>query len=411
MAEQQRIINWNGFCAFDRDDCCNAEIEDDTLQAGSEIWYLPLGTSGVGYNLYDCNGDLVTEGFGTDALVVDSYFKFTVTGICTDAEPTDCEENPCQDDCGCEGASGFRFSAVYRDVDNCTPVFECSSAVIYAGSESVFLDAIVTLLSSYFAVVFRVGNEITVSWKQTTDIPDDWRCRAILTTRTDFATNETECNPWIEGDCLLTATTLNRATNRCTQYQFLEQMQLQGSNVCLTITHNKECIDAEPMIAFDWDGVPPGNYYIQSDYGCSQVIEVGSVCDTVIMNWRNWGTQPKSVRIGAVIRNPTYKKKQQVVYQPDNTLRKIYSNMETTWSITFARYRAKVHGDLAAILDSDYLQFNSYFEDRWIKQTKDFVNDAEYNINWSDAFPTQLTATADTTITEVTTETTNNYNG
>ena len=410
MAEVNRFLSWDPTCS-EIQTCCDTRFEDDVLSAGpNDVWYLPLGTSSS-FDLYSADGTLIQAGFGTQSPTINSSFSFQVSGLCEDVEPTDCNENPCQDDCGCEGASYFRFAAKYRDkTDDCTPTDICGTAIEYTGNESDFLDDIVTELSSYFDVVTRDSNIITVEWLQTLDISDDWRCRAILTTRTDFSSVESECNPWIEGDCLIPEVAQNLRSNRCTTYKFLEQMQLQGANVCIKIINKKTCVDGEPLTQFRWATVPTcGLYYILSDYGCSQLINLCDVCDTTFVKWRNNNQQWKQMRLKAVIRNVEFTKKEEVVYQPNGSMNKIYSESEVSWELAIGQYRAFVHKDIQWLLENDIVIFNDFFEVSWIRSDRQFICKEPYTIEWSSEFPTIKTSLAKTRITQVNADINNSY--
>lgn len=406
MAELQKIIKWDPECLAGPRDCCDKPVEDDVLVAGlSDVWVLPLQTS-TSYDLYDCEGNLIQAGFGTYTTNIKSSFVFKVTGLCAAAEPEGCEENPCQDDCGCEGVSAFRFSARHiDDADECSEVYTCESAIFHTGSDTVFLDGIVTMLAPYFDAVSRVGNEITVEWDKT---DPDWRCRSILTSRTDFSSDETDCENYIDGDCLL-QNVYNYTGNRCESVKRNEQMQLQGANLCIEIVQPKYCVDPDPLVKFDFSGVPIGKYYIQSDYGCSQIINVGDVCDTVFVYARNFDQQLKQFRLRGILFAPQFSKKQEVVYQPDGRMRKIYAELEKEWQFNVGEFRASVHYDLATLLESDYLAIEAYFDNSYFMLTREMIHTGNYEINWDEASGGRRIATAETKLKEVAAAVVNNF--
>lgn len=409
MASQtiDRFLKFDPFCNTIID-CCNTTRYTDYLSAAqNDVFLLPLSLS-TPYDLYDCNDNLIQARFGVPASILNSSFSFRVSGYCVAAAETDCETDPCIEDCNCDDVSKFRFCTLFRDEDGCTPVCNCSNVITYT-DETTFLDSIVTELSAFFDVVTRSQNVITVEWYQALSPSDDARCRSILTTNTNFSSSENECENWIEATCTLSPSTLTTKTNRCTEYSFLELMQIQGANLCVEIVEDKVCIDSTPMVSFDFSAIPCGNYYIKSDFGCSQTINVCDVCDTIFLKYRNYNEQLKQIRLKASITNLEFVKKQEISMSSDNTIRKLYAEMQFVWSLDVGEYRAGVHKDIAAALESDIVIFTDYFEDSFILQEKSFVHEDNYSINWETNFPRPKISTASTKIKESTTENLNNF--
>lgn len=372
------FLRFDAFCGgsnpFKNNCCTEAPYTDILVAVPGDQWQLPYPAT---YDISDkynlCrDGDIVINNFGTLAPNVYSSFIFTFSNIQTD--------------------SNFRVAYTCCGNVNASPVFKRLDYV----SDVAFMDDILSWFQITYGAIhsYRLNNTIYVQWDQDIEAETDCRCNAILTSNTSFTPMEISLEPQLKS-------IIRKAGTFCVPgncppikdypngYDAINQIQLQGAQICLQIQSQISCMSTAKYIQFNF---PPDLefdcYTICSNtLGCSQPIQVSQGCNTTMLKYRNTNTNYTQIRLGITLSNPNTKKTQEISRSSKGIIRKLYATMERSWELETDYYASNVHLELAKAFENDEVIINGFWDGSSVPFDKMFVTEDSYKINWLKDYP------------------------
>lgn len=283
----------------------------------------------------------------------------------------------------------FDANTKWRLAYTCDGVSACSNIIDRQDylTDDDFLDAIVTEMMLFLPItVVRTANAFSITFTSAV------ACLCNSTVFSKEGISETSCG---------VTPIVIREADLCNTAIYSNFVVIQYESACVSFTQI-ECFERETHTNLTFpSNLNDGCYHLfVNGFGCTQQIRLTTGCNYPAIQYRNFGQQFTTYRIGIEIRNPNVRKTQEISKSTRGELRKLYTTYEKLYEMVTDYYSEQIHGELSVAVESDIFQVGTYWNQSNLPFFKSFVAEETYKVNWSKDFPTRRLAQAEMVLIE-----------